>query len=847
MAITRIKGKQLEASTNPGSLLASDTSNNYVVVTPTLGADHLWFYDHSATALVPLIVGTNLSITGTTLNASAGAGGYTTAQEEGVTVGASNTTLNFIGSGLTAADAGAGVTSVTVASFLNTLATAGAVSLTAHVSGVLPVANGGTGIASGTSGGVLYYSAAGTLASSAALTDNVLVVGGGAGVTPNSLTAGLGTTTTVLHGNAAGEPTWGAISLTADVSGTLPVANGGTGAATLTGLLQGNGTSAITAITNSSTVGQVLRVTGASTYAWGALDLADTDAVTGVLDETNGGTGQSTISTGDILYGSSSNTLSKLTIGAASTYLKGGTTPSWATLNIAALSDGGTIATQTYVNNLIAGIRKGSVRAATTVAGTLATSFENGDVIDGVTLATGDLILIKDQAAQAENGVYTVNVSGAPTRATWMDAASEIDGVYVAVEDGTTLAGTLWITVSEVTTLNTDAIVFTQIQTAGTLTGSGVNNQIAVWAGTSSLDGNTTFTWDQTQMTVGTATPASSSRVTTQGTGTGNTTYGLVHNNSSATQVFRVADDGTTVIGSTNQLSITSSTISRATGGIDITATNSTGNINIESSASSGIPITLKSNSSAALTPGIRFQTSFSSNAATHVEITNGLSRTFTSGNALVFSIPSTYSPTSGTGTDTTIKLTKTINQTGGASGIVRDLHITPTLTAAADYRAIEVTANSSHYALYTTAGKVRHDLGSDATGDTWYRGAGGEMTRLAAGATSGHVLTSNGSGAAPSWQATAAATAVTRAYLTGSTSSVIDLDSGTAVTDVDGSNITFTVPSDLDKTFVVRNGVTLSRSGTVSRDYTLVSATGVLTLASALTSDESLMVYKIV
>lgn len=51
---------------------------------------------------------------------------------------------------------------------------------------------------------------------------------------------------------------------------------------TETGLLQGNGT-AISGITNSSTVGQVLRVTGASTYAWGALDLADTDAVTGDL------------------------------------------------------------------------------------------------------------------------------------------------------------------------------------------------------------------------------------------------------------------------------------------------------------------------------------------------------------------------------------------------------------------------------------------------------------------------------------------------------------------------------------------------------------------------------------
>lgn len=41
-----------------------------------------------------------------------------------------------------------------------------------------------------------------------------------------------GTTTTVLHGNAAGNASFGAVSLTADVSGILPVANGGTGQGT---------------------------------------------------------------------------------------------------------------------------------------------------------------------------------------------------------------------------------------------------------------------------------------------------------------------------------------------------------------------------------------------------------------------------------------------------------------------------------------------------------------------------------------------------------------------------------------------------------------------------------------
>lgn len=65
-----------------------------------------------------------------------------------------------------------------------------AVSLSADVTGTTPVANGGTGITSGTSGGVLGYTAAGTLASSAALTANQLVIGGGAGATPTALAAG---------------------------------------------------------------------------------------------------------------------------------------------------------------------------------------------------------------------------------------------------------------------------------------------------------------------------------------------------------------------------------------------------------------------------------------------------------------------------------------------------------------------------------------------------------------------------------------------------------------------------------------------------------------------------------
>ena len=89
-----------------------------------------------------------------------------------------------------------------------------------------PVTGSGTltATASGTSGGIPYFSSATALASSGALTANAIVLGGGAATSPAVL-GSLGTTTTVLHGNAAGAPTFGAIALATDVSGNLPVGN----------------------------------------------------------------------------------------------------------------------------------------------------------------------------------------------------------------------------------------------------------------------------------------------------------------------------------------------------------------------------------------------------------------------------------------------------------------------------------------------------------------------------------------------------------------------------------------------------------------------------------------------
>jgi hypothetical protein len=142
-------------------------------------------------------------------------------------------------------------------------------------------------------------------------------------------------------------------------------------------------------------------------------------------------------------------------------------------------TDAADAATKAYVDSAAQGIDwKASVRAATTAAVTLASGLENGDTLDGVTLATGNRILVKNQATGSENGIYVVQATGAPTRSTDCDTAAELTSNFaVFVEEGTLNADQGYVLTNDgPITVGTTALTFTQFTGLGQVTaGTGLS------------------------------------------------------------------------------------------------------------------------------------------------------------------------------------------------------------------------------------------------------------------------------------------------------------------------------------------------------------------------------------
>jgi len=138
-------------------------------------------------------------------------------------------------------------------------------------------------------------------------------------------------------------------------------------------------------------------------------------------------------------------------------------------------------ATKNYVDNAAQGLdAKASVKAATTAN---ITNLAGGapNTLDGVTLAANDRVLVKNQTTQSQNGIYVVTTLGTGSNGTWtrasdMDAWTEVPAAYTWVEQGTTLADTGWVcTADQGGTIGSTSITWTQFNgSAAIIDGAGL-------------------------------------------------------------------------------------------------------------------------------------------------------------------------------------------------------------------------------------------------------------------------------------------------------------------------------------------------------------------------------------
>lgn len=365
MATTRIRlAKQLEKSSANPAIPYTNSSNELTYSgAPGAGADKIFFYDDSAAAPAWLTVGTNLTITGTTLNASAGAGGIVTVQEEGSGL-TNRSAINFIGSGITATDdAGNSRTNIALDADLN------AISQLSE-----------TGFAARTA-----------------------------------------------------SDTWATRAI--------------------------NGTTNRVTVTNPSGIAGDVAVDIASTYAGQASITTLGTVTTGTWNATAIG---KTYLPSAIAYEDENNTF-----GGNQTFTNNITINATPTASSHA-------ATKAYVDNYIQGLSpKESVRLATT--GVLSgASWASGTftsaptTIDEVSIASGYRILVKDETAQARNGIYEVS---SPTT-TWVRAAdgdnwNDLVSAFLFVEQGTANADkSYYCTVDQGGTLNTTAVTWVPFASA---------------------------------------------------------------------------------------------------------------------------------------------------------------------------------------------------------------------------------------------------------------------------------------------------------------------------------------------------------------------------------------------
>ena len=379
-----------------------------------------------------------------------------------------------------------------------------------NIVGTVAVTNGGTGQSSALVAGSVVYGASTTaMGVTAAGTAGQVLTSQGSG-TPTWTTPTTGTVTSVtgtspVVSSGGNTP---AISLATAYGDTqnpyasktanyfLAAPNGSAGSPTFRAMVAADVPTLNQNTTGSAatlTTGRTISITGDLAYTSPSFDGSTNVTATGTLATVNSNVGtytKITINGKGLATAGSQASLTDLSSPTASF--------SFNSQNLTNLLDpvnAQDAATKLYVDNTAQGLdAKASCVAATTVSITLV----GGQVIDGVTVVSGDRVLVKNQSSASANGIYVVQTTSW-TRSTDMDTWAEVPNAYVWIEGGTTQADTGWVCTSNAGgTLGTTAINWVQFAGAGSYTaGTGLTltgTQFAIDSTVATLTGSQTLT-----------------------------------------------------------------------------------------------------------------------------------------------------------------------------------------------------------------------------------------------------------------------------------------------------------------------------------------------------------------